>query len=512
MNRRLAALAAAVAAALVLSACVPERAVVTPTVEPEAPSASASSSTEVGTVLEQEVAWSSCGELECATIQVPVDWSVPDGPTLDLELNRHVATDPDRRIGSLLINPGGPGGSGLDLTEYLVSSAGEDLVAAYDVVGFDPRGVGESSPLRCGDAAELDAYYLTDLTLETQAQIDDAREDTAAFAARCRELSGPIAEHMDTVSVARDMDLIRQLLGDSQLHYLGFSYGTQIGATYAQLFPENVGRMVLDGAVDFLMPADQLAAEQAAGFEKALANFIAWCLSDADECPLESDPAAATLQVQRLLEGARDSGYPGLGSTRVNGNTMVYGVVVTLYDQASWPYLASGLAEIIEDGTAAIIEQLAAFYLDKDPSTGEYLSNSMEAFTGVSCLDAGYQEPYTVQSLSVFRSLMETRSPTFGWWFASSLGCDGWPWEAAERVTSLDRAGTGEPILVVGTTNDPATPYAWAESLTEQIGNAALLTYEGEGHTAYGRSNQCVIDAVDGYLVDGRMPSSGTVC
>ncbi|MDN4484131.1 alpha/beta hydrolase [Demequina lignilytica] len=512
MPRPLTAAVAAALTALLLAACVPERAQITPSddsVPTSIPSTTASSGLDV---YDQTVDWSACGVLECATIQVPVDWTDPTGPTTDLAINRSAATGPAGRIGSLLINPGGPGGSGLDLTEYFVSSAGEDLLAAYDVIGFDPRGVGQSSPLQCGDADVIDTYYLTDLVLDTEGAIEAARQATVDFAAGCRELSGPLIENVDTTSAARDMDVIRALLGDDELYYLGFSYGTQLGATYAALYPENVGRMVLDGAVDFLLDGEQVAIEQAEGFERSLGNFAEWCLASAEDCPLTGTVDQAKAQVKEIALHGRDSGYQNSDGDRVNGNELVYGIVVTLYDEGSWPYLSAALQEVADRGTADIFFQLANFYLDKDSSSGEYLSNSMWSFTAIGCLDGPVSEPTTVDSLADFTAQISQASPTFGWWFAGSLGCDGWPWEAKEPVTSLEATADAAPILVVGTTNDPATPYSWAESLTERLGDATLLTYDGEGHTAYGRSNQCIIDAVDGYLVDGEMPVSGTTC
>lgn len=487
---------------------------------PTAPSEQASGSASPGLPVEtgqpevygQKVTWEPCGEFECATIDVPIDWTNPDGQTTGLALNRKVAAKPDQRIGSLLINPGGPGGSGIDLLEYFVTTAGESLLDSYDVIGFDPRGVAESSPAQCGDAAIIDGYYLQDVMLETQEQIDASRQATEEFAAVCEVLTGPLIENMDTSSAARDMDLIRALVGDESLNYLGFSYGTQLGATYAALYPERVGHMVLDGAVDFLLPAEQVAIEQAEGFERSLTNFISWCLTESPSCALDKDPERAREQIRDIALTARDQGYPNAAGDEVNGTELIYGIVVTLYDEASWEYLDAAIQEVVAQDTAETFFQLANFYLDRDSTTGEYLSNSMWAFTAVGCLDSPSSEPTTVESLTDFTAKVEAVSPTFGWWFAASTGCDGWPWTAKEPVTSLDAAADAAPILVVGTTNDPATPYSWAQSLTARLGEATLLTYDGEGHTAYGRSNACITDAVDGYLVDGVMPAEGTTC
>ena len=495
-------LAASAIAVLALSACTPERTQVTPSVTPTAAPTSGGFD-----VYAQELTWETCGSLECATVLVPLDWTNPGGETIEVKINKLAATGEAQ--GSLLINPGGPGGSGLDLTEYFGLSAGEDLLAAYDVIGFDPRGVAASSPVDCGDTDTVNAYIVTDYPLETQADVDAANQRNVDFAKGCEAASGSIVSNVDTVSAARDMDVIRALVGDEKLNFLGFSYGTQLGATYAQLYPENVGRLVLDGAVDFLLPSDAQAEGQAAGFENALTNFVTWCAGESD-CPLSSNAEAAKKEIHEVTVGAIADPVPA-GKNEVNGNLMVYGIVVTLYDEASWPYLLQALDEVINDKTATIMFQLADFYLDRDSTTGEYLSNSTIAFSVISCLDDA-AESWDLPKVDAFRAQMEEASPTFGWWFAGSTGCSDWPFQAHEFITTLDKATSVSPILVVGTTNDPATPYSWAQSLTEQLGDATLLTYEGEGHTAYGRSNQCIIDAVDGWLVDGTMPSSGTVC
>lgn len=518
MNRRVPALARLVAASavavLVLAACSPDKTQVSPSDEADpAPTASGTAAppaTGASDVYDQELQWSECGELECATIQVPLDWSEPDGDTIEVALNRHPARSADARLGSLLINPGGPGGSGLDLTEYFATTAGDDLLDAYDVVGFDPRGVGASTPVQCGTDEEIDAFYLPDTLIETQDDLDAANARAADFAANCRVESGAVIENVDTVSAARDMDVIRAAVGDDQLNFLGFSYGTQLGATYAELYPENVGRLVLDGAVDFLLPSIDQARGQAEGFENALTNFLRWC-GERDTCPLDGGLDAQKSQLSAMMERALDEPYDSGTEWGVNGNLFVYGVVVTLYDEASWPFLEIALEEVAGTGEAAVMYELANFYLDRDTATGEYQTNSTWAFTAIGCLDEVPGDPWTIDDVDEFRDAMVKASPTFGWWFASGAGCDEWPWTANEHVTSLEAAATAEQMLVIGTTNDPATPYWWSESLAERL-DASLLTYDGEGHTAYGRSNQCIIDAVDGFLVDGRMPDSGTQC
>ncbi|GMA35231.1 alpha/beta hydrolase [Demequina litorisediminis] len=495
-----------------LSACVPDKTQVSPSDgASDGGSPTASGSTGDG-VYGQQIEWNTCGDLDCATIQVPLDWDEPEGETVDLAINRYPAADQDARIGSLLINPGGPGGSGLGYTEAFVSSAGTDLLDAYDVVGFDPRGVGESTPVACGADSTIDDYYMADVVIESQADVDAEVQRTAAFAAGCEQATGDFLTEVDTVSAARDMDLLRSLLGDNALHYMGFSYGTQLGATYAELFPENVGRMVLDGALDLTLTDQDLTLGQAGGFENSYRNYLAWCVDQGD-CPLGSTVEEGLAETTALLDMALEEPLFTASTHDLNRNLLLYGIIVTLYDEASWGYLTQAFEEIETTGTGAVMYQLANFYFDRDPSTDTYTSNSTWAFTAINCADSTDREATTFADIEDFTVEAEEVSPTFGWWFASGTGCDGWPESDAETVTSLDEAAAGgaDKIVVVGTTNDPATPYAWAEAMADQLG-APLLTYDGEGHTAYGRSNACIVDNVDGFMVDGELPDSGTRC
>ena len=503
MNRRLTLAAAAAVVLLALTACTPDKTQVTPSSTP-----SVAPTTGGNDVYAQSLTWEPCAELDCATIQVPLNWDNPTGETVDLKINKLAATS--KAKGSLLINPGGPGGSGLGLTESFGSFAGEDLLKTYDVIGFDPRGVGSSSPVDCGDADTVNNFIVKDWPLETEADVDAANQRNADFGKGCETNTGPLISNVDTVSAARDMDVIRALVGDDKLNFLGFSYGTQLGATYAELYPANVGQMALDGVVDFLLPSEEQGAGQATGFEGALTNFVEWCENESD-CPLDSNVDGAKKQIHDVAFNAIANPVPGNG-TEVNGNLMVYGIVVTLYDEGSWKYLKQALTEVMEQHTADLMGQLADFYLDRDSDTGEYNTNSTVVFSAISCLDSEPEAPWDLAKVDQFKTQMEEASPTFGWWFASSTGCSDWPFTAAHRITSVADATSVSPLLLVGTTHDPATPYKWAQSMTEKLGNATLLTYDGEGHTAYGRSNQCIIDAVDGWLVDGKMPDAGTVC
>ena len=458
----------------------------------------------------QDVAWSDCGDgYQCATIHAPLDYADPTAGAVDLALKRAPATGSgDERVGSLLTNPGGPGGSGIDFVSQMVDSVvSDDIRKAFDIVGFDPRGVGKSSPVDCGDAATLDAFFTSDLPLDNQAEVDTARQQAKDFGQSCLDNTGPLLGKVDTVSAARDMDLMRGVLGDKKLYYVGFSYGTFLGATYAGLFPEKVGRVVLDGALDPSMSNDDLVIGQAEGFEKALRAYVENCQTQSD-CPLTGSVDDGMRQIQEITKRAEDSPLPA-GTGEVNGTMAFYGIVVTLYDDASWSYLTMALDEVINSGTAATLLQLANFYLDRTED-GHYTANAMEAFNAVNCLDY----PMVARSydeMVAFADKVAAVAPTFGRDFGMAVGCETWPFQATGVREPITAAGA-DPILVVGTTGDPATPYQWAVSLADQLQSARLLTWEGEGHTAYGRGGPCVSDVVETYLLKGDLPADDVRC
>ncbi len=458
----------------------------------------------------QSVAWSDCGGgYECATVAAPLDWDDPTAGAIDLAVKRAPARgDAGQRIGSLLTNPGGPGSSGIDFLSSAVDFViGDDVLAAYDVVGFDPRGVGQSSAVTCGDDALVDAFFTSDHPMGSQADVDAARERVREFGQACLEGTGPLLGEVDTVSSARDMDLLRAVLGDEKLHYLGYSYGTFLGATYADLYPENVGRLVLDGALDPSMTNDELLIGQAVGFENALRAYVEDCRQDAG-CPLTGTVQAGMAQVADLVARAEADPLPA-GAAEVNGTLAWYGIVVTLYDDGSWPYLTFALDEAINDGTGATLLELANFYLDRT-SDGRFTSNSMLAFNAINCLDYPMVER-DFDELVAFTEEIVAVAPTFGREFGMAVGCETWPFQATRERTEIRAAGAA-PILVVGTTGDPATPYEWSVALAEQLDSAELLTWEGEGHTAYGRAGGCVDDVVETYLLEGDLPAGGASC
>jgi len=411
--------------------------------------------------------------------------------------------------GSLLINPGGPGGSGIEFLDAALSSISPEVQEAYDIVGFDPRGVGKSSPVTCLDAAGKDELLSSDFNLDTDAGRADFQAAWTAFGAACQANTGDLLGHVDTASAARDMDLLRALLGDEKLSYLGYSYGTQLGGTYAALFPDRVGRLVLDGAVDYTLDADALSLGQAEGFERALRAYVTDCMAGSG-CPLTGSVDEGLRQVRDLTRRAYTDPLPTQDAGRVLTRTLAfYGIAVTLYDDQSWPLLTQALTMAMQRNDGSGLLSLADFYNRRDID-GNFEDNSTEAFTAVSCADG--RAPVDVGHMQAERDKILAVAPTLGDSFAwNALVCAGWP-TPAEPLTADPSAPGAAPIVVIGTTNDPATPYEWSQSLAKVLSSGVLVTWEGEGHTAYGRSNDCVAAAVDAYFLEGTVPQDGLVC
>nr|WP_171782223.1 alpha/beta hydrolase [Isoptericola halotolerans] len=455
----------------------------------------------------QDVVWTECrSDFECATVAAPLSWSDPDAGEIELELMRTRATGD--KIGSLLVNPGGPGGSGISYLEAAAGSLGERVRESYDVVGFDPRGVRSSTEVACYDDAAKDEYLSEDADLSTDEGLEAAGESSAAWAEACAENTGELLGNVDTQSAAKDMDMLRAALGDDELHYLGFSYGTSLGATYAGLFPDRAGRLVLDGAIDPRIDSAEMSAGQAVGFENALRAYVGDCQAGPD-CPLSGSVDDGMQQVRTVLDQAYDRPYPTDGDRVVTQTLAFYGIAVTLYDEQSWSLLSQALDEAINSGTGSTLLFLADFYNDRN-ADGSFATNSTEAFTAINCLD--YRSSDDVDVMREEAAAIEEQAPTMGSFFGyGGLTCAAWPYPLAEREYDLAAPGAA-PIVVIGTTNDPATPYVWSEGMAEALDSGVLVTYEGEGHTAYGRSNDCIMDAVDDFLVDGTVPEDGLTC
>lgn len=459
---------------------------------------------------QQQITWESCGDLECAKVTAPINWDDPNSATFELAISRSRATG-GNPLGSLLINPGGPGGSGIEMLQSVVSMGRftPRLLATYDVVGFDPRGVGQSHPVTCYTGQAKEDYVYTYYDMDTPEGVEQAEQAMRGYAEACAANTGELLEFVDTVSSSRDMDLLRAVLGDEKLNYLGFSYGTALGATYAHGFPQKVGRMVLDGAVDLNQEPGESSLSQMEGFELALRAFIEDC-QQAGGCPLKGSVDDGIKQIQDLIAQVRKEPMVSGSGRELNATALIHGIVVPLYSQDNWVALNIALDMTLNQKNPEIFLILADAYFGRT-GPGQFESNQSDAFTAVNCLDDGGQD-MPQDEIDAFGAKMRELAPTFGWYFSHGKSeCEYWayPGKGGRFAPNAEGANT---ILVVGTTGDPATPYKHSQSMTKQLGSAVLLTYDGEGHTAYGSSNSCVDDAVDSYLIDGVLPAEGTVC
>ncbi len=443
--------------------------------------------------------WEPCGDgVDCATLTVPLDHADPAGETIELALVRRPATAADR-IGHLLVNPGGPGGSGVDF----VRSAGglfDDVAPRFDVVGFDPRGVGASTPIDCLADDELDAWLAVDLGPDDAAERAELLDRAERFAAGCLELTGELLAHVATADVVDDMDLIRRALGEEQLTYLGFSYGTLLGVRYLEAYGDRARAMVLDAAVDPTLPGLELAVGQARGFDAAVEAFLADCAAD-DGCPFGgADPGAA---LDDLLARVEDVPLLTQDGRPVGPGLAELGILAATYNPATWPVLAQGLADA-ELGDGDVLLLLADLFTERED--GRFASNAWEALYAVNCLDDG---PLTIDEIEALARRLDDeglRVAGSAAWFGAP--CASWPVTGRQDPRRVD-VTADVPVVVVGTTGDPATPYRWAVTTAEAIPGAALLTREGEGHTAVGRS-PCIAEAAREFLVTAVVPADRT--
>jgi pimeloyl-ACP methyl ester carboxylesterase len=464
-------------------------------------------SPELARFYSQELEWSPCESSECATLEVPLDYDDPGGRTIDLALLRVPATDPDHRIGSLVVNPGGPGQSGTDFAAQADLAFGDPVLERYDIVGFDPRGVGESAPVDCMSDSQLDELVAADPDPDTAPERREFARLSQALVTGCTKRSGSLASHVSTIEASRDMDVLRAAMGDSTLDYFGASYGTELGATYAELFPERVGRFVLDGAIDPSLDFRELALGQAAGFETALRAYVEDCVKTQNPCFLGDTVDEGLARISDLLDQIDAKPLPTATGRQLRIGNAFYGIVLPLYVRDYWFLLTSALGDAL-DGDGSALLQLSDLYNSRGGNG--YTDNSREAFTAITCLD----DPSSIppDEVPAETADFEKASPTFGDVFAWGLvSCRGAEAESTEQSLELDGSGAA-PIVVIGTTRDPATPYEWAKSLAEQLDSGVLISRDGDGHTGYNKGNQCVDDAVHAYLLDGKVPDDGLSC
>ncbi|HYN97392.1 MAG TPA: alpha/beta hydrolase [Pilimelia sp.] len=445
---------------------------------------------------------------QCATIRVPRDWAAPAGGTLEVALLRARSAKQSRRIGSLLLNPGGPGSSGIDTAVYLsfgprFGGLSDAVTSRFDLVGFDPRGVGRSSPVKCVPDADFDAYFGADQDPVSEADFAALAALNKRIGAACAAKLGPGGPAtFATERAARDMDAVRAAVGDQKLTYLGYSYGTLLGATYAQLFPQRVRALVLDGAVDPRADAIVGSENQARGFEKAFGTFAAWCRRTPKDCAVAPDARAA---LTAALDRARRSPVRGAGDRRATAGWIFWATVSSLYTRTGCSELATAL-DRLAGGDPKKVFELADRYVEREPS-GRY-ANMFDAFLTVGCADS--EQRVSVARVRQLQGQWRAAYPLFGPALATGLlTCSSWP--GARDPYPTGEAVGAPPIVVVGTTGDPATPYEQTAKLADMLGVGRVLTWEGEGHTAYPET-PCVTRAVDSYLVDLTVPAPGLRC
>jgi len=408
---------------------------------------------------------------------------------------------------SLFLNPGGPGASAVDFVDYMASLFGDRVRARYDLVGVDPRGVGGSTPIDCLSDQKFDRFTSEDPDPDTAAEIKESRESIRDFGLGCEKLSGAVAAHVSTEEAARDFDIVRTLLGQKEFDWFGASYGTQLGATYATLFPDRVGRMVLDGAVDPSLGSIESSLGQTTGFQRALRAYVSDCVEERS-CPLGRTVDPAIDRIAALLQSTDKHPMKTVEKRKLTEGRAFYGIAVTLYNKSTWGMLSQALDSAFK-GDGSVLLRLADYYFDRQ-ADGSYDGNLGESFPAIGCLDT--KDKPTLEQVEAAEPDFVKASPVFGRAMAwGAFGCSDWPIAATRPQIPID-ASTSAPIVVIGTTRDPATPYEWAQSLTKQLGSGVLLTRKGDGHTAYASGDDCITDLVDDYLVDGTVPKAGTVC
>lgn len=472
--------------------------------------ASTASAAGLSKFYDQKLTWTDCGDAKCAHLTVPVDYSDPGGQTIKLAIDKVPATG--QKKGSLVVNPGGPGGSGVDYaaaasTGYVVSKS---VLSSYDIVGFDPRGVQRSAPITCYGDAQMDTYLAEDPTPDTVAEQKTAAKDSRAFGDACVQKTGNLIKHVSTVEVAKDMDVLRAALGEKKLNYLGKSYGTFIGSTYAGLFPKRVGRFVLDGVVPPDITGTQMGLGQAKGFEQATRAYVRHCVASGS-CPLGTTLDAGMARIRKFLKqvDAKPIKVTGQGDvTKLTEGWATMGIAQAMYDKTSWPTLDDAFQSAL-NGNGNKLMALADQYAERD-SDGSYNGNIMQVLNAVNCLDRGSSPNLATyrKDAKTFAKAAPTWGPMLAW---GGLACGEWPVKATGKPERITAKGSG-PILVVGTTRDPATPYEWAQRLAKELDNGHLLTYDGDGHTAYKMGSSCVDGVVDDYLVKGTVPAKGKAC
>jgi pimeloyl-ACP methyl ester carboxylesterase len=465
----------------------------------------------------QKLDWSTCYKIfECTDLRVPVDYADLTVGTFKLAVLRYKAQDQSERIGSLIVNPGGPGGSGVDYAYNAEYVFDPDVLDRYDIVGFDPRGVNRSAPIECLNDEETDASYASDAKPDSQEELDKALADSKDFIDKCQSANKYLT-HYSTAETARDMNILRAALGDKKLNFFGKSYGTYLGTLYAQFFPDKVGRMVLDGALDPNISVLDQNISQAVGFDKALDAFLADCAKQED-CPLPANQQEATAAIITLLTNAATNPLPR--KTKVENDErvateslIVLGTASALYDDVDgWPKLRTAFLEG-QRGFGDIFLDLADQYSGRSPE-GAYSSNELDSGAIIDCLD--WPDTRSIEKIKADAKRFGDAAPVFGPYLAyTNIACKYLTPPTKDKFTRTTNKITAiktAPIIVIGTTRDPATPYDWAVGLHKIFTTSTLISLDADGHTGQGRGSACVDDAVDIYLIQGKTPKKNLNC
>lgn len=446
---------------------------------------------------DQEIDWEECGSKECATVLAPLDWTNPDGVALTLSVSR-IESEAGDDAPSLFINPGGPGGSGLD---YLDQFNDSPLLEKYHIVAWDPRGAGESTPVVCGTGEETDAFYNTDFSPDTEEEWVALEEASKAFADQCRENSGSLLDHISTIDTIQDLDMLRYLVGDEELNYLGVSYGTDLGSMYAEFYPQNVALMVLDSAVNI---TDNDAVIQAMGFELSLHNWAKWC-AESDKCDLGTDEQEIVDKVDKFLKDLDENPIP-VRKRALTQSLATTGLALTMYvGEEYYELIAEVMTASINDRDGDMLLGLADLMYDRKLN-GSY-GGLYYSFYSISCLDSvdkGIEGARDGWAEDI------EKAPVFAFNSGVDMLCPVWTTEPMPQIKRVAKGAA--PIIVLGVTGDSATPYQQAEWMAEQLESGVLVTLDGAGHGAYGSGNACIEEIVNDYFLKGVVPEHGTVC
>lgn len=459
----------------------------------------------------QKIGWNKCDEgFECASVRAPLDWDNPEqGKALKLALVRLPAKS-GKPLGTLFVNPGGPGGSGIEYAFSTKHGFTEEILRNYNILGWDPRGVGASTSVDCLSTRQADEYIYRDKPVATVDNKDEFTDDMISASKKygqlCKEDAGDLLPHVDTDSTVRDLDMLRELVGDKKLSYYGASYGTYIGSEYARLFPKNISRMVLDGVVDSTLDNNAAVIHQAKGFQNTLRLYVEACLQRED-CPLPGPVDAALAQTLSLTNQVEGAGMRSSDGRVLNVAVAQQAVSSALYNESLWPLLDDMFRQLpAGDATAAF--KLADIYYQR--TDGRYMNNMIDAYNAINCADRHREK--NIDPIFAAQLELNRVAPNFAVAMSEDLYvCEGWPIPNPAPRAPYAVADV-PPILLVGATGDSATPYAGAVKMHGLLPGSALLTVHDETHVSYDKEHVCVAKTVDAYLLEGKLPGEGVSC